>query len=387
MVNLKPANQSSQTTPTINRRRFSFQQLLWFVLVSVLVHGLGLLMLARYQRSQLPLKPEIESKAIEFVTVPEESEVEPPPETKKRAEENSVIEKNLEAESTADEKAASTPPSPAPAIPPVENKVVSPPPPPKPVPPKPPEPVIENKVAPPLPPKPAPPKPPEPVVEPKTPEPKPAPVAPKPVTQPPQPQPEVSKPLVNKQPPILSGSDITSDPIAQPVPTETKSPVATNLPPKSEPIPEPETSPTTDVLPETSENSAASLLGGDYKKTLANSGGDAFFSPEALAFNAVLDPSQINALKDFDYNGYLAGVTEKLRPNWKPDRTRIQSTVLKVELNKSGQIMKLEIAKSSGSELFDQANLETFRKSAPFDILPPEFPLETFKFQFEFSII
>lgn len=373
MVNLKPANQSSQKTPNVDRRGFSFQKLFWFILASVLVHGLGLLIWAQYQRSQLSVKPEIESKAIELVTIPEESEAEPPPKTKKRAEENSVAEQNLEAESTADNKPASPPPTPPPP------------------PPKPPEPVAQPKpvepkpVAEAPPPQPAPPKPPEPVAQPKPPEPKP--IEPKPVAEAPPPQPEVISPPITKQPPVLSGSDISSTPIPKPAPPETESPVATSLPPKSEPVPNPEPTPTTDVLPETSENSASSLLGGDYKKTLANGGAEAFFSPEAISLNAVLDPSQINALKDFDYNGYLAGVRETLRPNWNPDRTKIQSTVLKVELNRSGQIMKLEIARSSGSELFDQTNLETFRKSAPFDILPPEFPLESFKFQFEFSII
>ena len=384
MVNLKPANQSSQKTPTVDRRGFSFQQLLWFILASVLVHGLGLLILARYQRLQLSVKPEIEREVIEFVAIPEESEAEPPPETKKRAENNSVAEQNLETESTADNKPATPPPE----IPPTVAKVT---PPPKPAPTKPPEPVAQPKpvepkpVAETPPPKPAPTKPPEPVAQPKPPEPKP--IEPKPVAEAPPPKPEVISPPITKQPPVLSGSDISSTPIPKTAPPETESPVATSLPPKSEPVPNPEPAPTTDVLPETSENSASSLLGGDYKKTLANGGAEAFFSPEAISLNAVLDPSQINALKDFDYNGYLAGVRETLRPNWNPDRTKIQSTVLKVELNRSGQIMKLEIARSSGSELFDQANLETFRKSAPFDVLPPEFPLESFKFQFEFSII
>lgn len=377
MVNLKPANQSSQKTPIVHRRGFSLQQLLWFILVSILVHGLGLYGFARYRNSQLISKPEIESKAIEFVTVPEESETKPPPETKKKAENNSAAKQNLEAESTVDEQPSSpSPPAPAP---PVATPTPAPTPPPvvKPQP-KPPEPEKISAAPPP-----------------KPPEPKPKPVKKLPPLPPLPPLPEVSKPPVNNPPPVLSNSDTTSETIPQPAPPETKSPVATNSAPSNEPIVEPEvpqaespeTPKTTDILPETSENSASSLLGGDYKKTLANGGAEAFFSPEALSLDAVLDPSQINALKDFDYNGYLAGVRDKLRPNWNPDRTRIQSTLLKVELDQNGQIIKLEIARSSGSEAFDLANIATFRKSAPFDTLPPEFPLESFKFQFEFSII
>ncbi len=371
MVNLKPANQRSQTAPNTNRSSFSLQKLLWFILVSILVHGLGLLMLARYQRFQPTPQEENDSKPIEFVTIPEESEAEPPPETKNRATENSVAEKNLDSESTTDDIAPSSTSTP-------DQQLAPPPVPPAPSEPEPiPEPPEPKPVAEPIP---KPPEP-EPVAEsiPKPPE-------PKPVAEP-TPIPEPSKTPANQQPSVLSDADANSTPIPKPAPSETKSPVATNLPPQIEPTPEPET-PQTPTAPTTQpENSAASLLGGDYQKTLANGGGDAFFSPQALALNTVLDPGQLNALKGFDPNPYLSHVKQKLRPNWNPDRTQIRSTLLNVEILRNGQIAKLEIARSSGSQEFDLENLATFRKSAPFNPLPPEFPLESFKFKFEFHII
>ncbi|MEM7760416.1 MAG: hypothetical protein AAF298_20145, partial [Cyanobacteria bacterium P01_A01_bin.40] len=111
MVNLKSANRSSQVTPTQKRRSFSFQQLLWFIFASLLVHGLGLFFVVKYRIVQ-PLNQEpIEQKPIEFVVVPEESEAEPPPETNNRAAENSVAEPELEPAETTDE----TPSSPEPA--------------------------------------------------------------------------------------------------------------------------------------------------------------------------------------------------------------------------------------------------------------------------------
>ncbi len=396
MVNLKPANQSSQTTPTVNRRGFSLQQLLWFILVSILVHGLGLLMLARYQRFQPTPQEENDSKPIEFVTIPEESEVEPPPETKNRATENSVAEKNLDSESSTDDIApssTSTPDqelAPPPTIPaPSEPEPIPEPPEPEPVAEPIPEPPEPEPVAEPIPEPPEPKPVAKPIPEPPEPkpvvEPTPKPPEPKPVAEP-TPIPEPSKPQANNQPSVLSDADAASTPIPQAAPSATKSPVATSLPPKIEPTPElPPT--TTPAISKPPENNAASLLGGDYKKTLANGGGDAFFSPEALSFNTVLDPGQLNALKGFDPNPYLSHVKQKLRPNWNPDRTQIRSTLLNVEILRNGQIAKLEIARSSGSEAFDLENLETFRKSAPFDPLPPEFPLESFKFKFEFHII
>ena len=89
MVNLRSTEGNNVATPTVKRHGFGLKQLLLFILASILVHGLGLLMFALYQRSSPVTKEETESKPIEFVVVPEGTEVEPPPETEKQANENS----------------------------------------------------------------------------------------------------------------------------------------------------------------------------------------------------------------------------------------------------------------------------------------------------------
>ncbi|MGF1591090.1 MAG: TonB family protein [Pleurocapsa sp.] len=343
MVDLKPAKQDHRQTPIGNRFGYHrYYQLLWFILASVLVHSLAWLFLGLYQRSK-PVAEEVDSKPIEFVVVPEESEEPPPPETQKRATENSVAEKNTESETTAlnDE---------------IEDDI----------------PVTS-----------APPPQPEPAA-PTQPAPTPAP-APEPE---PTPEPELAEPPAAQQP-ILSGSD--ANPITTPEPepeaAEPESSVATRLPPPkpTEAVPEPEIPPAT-TSPE-DNNSASSLLGGDYQKTLANGGADAFFSPEALAYKDVLNPGQLNALKDINLGPYFDEVKRRVKRNWNPSyRVEEYTTFLTFDIEKNGQITGLRVTQSSGSEKVDQESLAAVQNSAPFDPLPAEFPLEALEVKFSFNI-
>lgn len=363
MVNSKSAKPDS-SNPTSNRR-VSFQQLLWFVIVSILVHGLGLLMFAVYQRSQ-PVT-EDKSKPIEFVVVPEETEAEPPPETENRAIENSVAEREIESEAIAEPDSTPIPPAPPPPPEPIAEPEPTPsaaPPEPvaelEPTPPAaPPQPQPEPEIAtPPAPPAPTPP--PEPIAEP-TPEPEPAPL----------PETDTS----NEQP-VLSGSDAAT-PTPEP-PSESEPDVATRLPSTTQPEPAPPNNP---------NGSAADLLGGDYQRTLANGGGDAFFSPEALAYESVLNPSQIDALKDIDLGPYFDEVKRRVKRNWNPStRAEEYTTFLTFDIEKNGQITGLRVTQSSGSPQVDRESLAAVQNSAPFAPLPPDFPLESLGVRFSFNI-
>jgi protein TonB len=318
MVNLKSAKQDNQQV-TIVRPGLNRQELLWPILLSVLIHGLGLLFFARYQSLQ-PVTPEkSDLKPIEFTVVPKES-----------------------AETITEDKSGDQ------AAPP-ETKIVTPPTPPQP-------------------------------------EPSPAPA--------PQPTPEPI-PAVTDQTPVLSGLDSASTPksatIAPPQPKPVVTPpksdsVATSLPPKSPPIPEPETQPNKPVTPDGVSNSAGDLLGGNFEKTLA-SGGDAFFSPEALEYNSVLNPEQLAALKGIDLSEYLAEMEGKVKPNWNPAfRQDERTTVLTFNIEKNGQVTGLQISQSSGSEEVDQEALEAVQNSVPFAPLPADFPLKSLEITFSFNI-
>ena len=303
MVDLKPETKQEQDISPIRYRRFRLWHLLWFILGSAIVHGLLLLLFARYEATKPEANKE-ESKPIDFVVVPPEEETEePPPETNNRAADNSIARQNTQPEK----------------IPTTEE----------------PEPVPEPAPAP-------------------APAPEPAPV-PEPVPEPvPAPAPEPSA----KD--LMSGEDA---PAPEPEPS-VEEPVATNIPPE----PAPETNP---------EGSAADLLGGDYKKTLADGGADAFFSPEALTHKTVLNTDQIDALKDLNLDNYFIKVQKHIDKHEKLVFEQYYDAILVVDIQKNGQITELRIKNRSGPEEYDRRVIERFKEISPFPPIPSEFPLES----------
>ncbi len=289
--------------------QISLDPFLLFVLTSVLIHGIGLLMLVLSNRSLPAARQETESTPIEFIVVPpEESLEEPPPDTERRAVNNSIAKGKVKPElPSATDKigneealAISKPsqidrpdipeaplvPTPPPPIVKPKPRSVTPQPSlakvPKPVPSTPnpsPEEVKPKPVEklPPVTPSPSLAKVPKPV--PSTPtsppeEVKPKPVeklplvtpspslakVPKPVPSTPTALPEEVKPQPVEKLPLLSESDSTSIPLPEETPSreiETTSPkpdlppVATNLPPKPKPIEPPSQSIEPSSIPET----------------------------------------------------------------------------------------------------------------------------------------
>ena len=208
---------------------------------------------------------------------------------------------------------------------------------------------------------------PEPIPEP---EPTPAPEA----VTPPEPEPVPPDPIVSE-----SDNEM-------PAPEPEPDPVAANSPPASLSEPEPEVQPAKPANPDGVSTSASDLLGGDYEKTLA-SGGDAFFSPEALEYNSVLNPEQLKALKGIDLSEYLAGMESRVKPNWNPAfRQEDRRTVLTFNIQKNGQVTGLTVVQSSGLAEVDRESVEAIEKSAPFPPLPPNFPLDSLEITFSFNI-
>ena len=327
MVNLKPEKKQAKEPVAVDYRGFKFKHLLLFIFGSAIAHALLFFLLSKYEANKPPEDKE-EPKPIDFVVVPpEEKSEEPPPETNNRALENSVANPNVQPEKTApNEKIVAEP---APTPPPKS------------------EPTPEPAPAP------------APIPEP-TPSPEPTPA--------PQPEPAAQD--------LISGSDA---PIASPQPEEketTEEEIATLTPPPTESVPEP-----------SSEGSAADLLGGDYKKTLADGGGEAFFSPEALTHKTVLNPGQINALRNVDLSSYVAELKKRVRDNWKPSYYQKYKTTFTFNIQKDGQITALKVAKSSGNSELDRYSLEMFRKISPLPPLPPEFPLEYWGVEYELETI
>ncbi len=322
MLNTKPTEQIQQQI-IINRRRLSFQRLLLLVLVSILIHGLGLLLFARFERFRHVGEKKADPKPIEFTVVPDESE-------KIVTEDKTDI--ASDNQSPVSQPAPPITPTPVPAPPP-------------------------------------------------TPEP-----APQAIPAP--------TPTVENQTPVLSGDDTPTpqsqiDPAPEPKPVTKPSKndsIATSLPPKTPSSSEPEVQPKKPADTNGMSKSASDLLGGDYEKTLA-SGGDAFFSPEALEYNSVLNPEQLKALKGIDLSQYLAEMEGKVKPNWNPAfRQDERTTVLTFNIQKDGQITGLQVSQSSGLDEVDREALEAVQNSVPFAPLPANFPLEDLEITFSFNI-
>ena len=420
--------------------QISLDPFLLFVLTSILIHGIGLLMLVLSNRSLPAARQERESTPIDFVVVPpEESPEEPPPDTERRAVNNSVAKGkvNPELPSATDkigneeaitnsessqavqpdiQKAPSVPATPqTPQPPKVEPQPVTPPPSiakvPKPA----------NTPSAPTPPSPSIPKPVEqsqqlveqsPSVTPSpslAKVPKPA-IAPPNTTLPPEEikpvPPVVEKPKPIEKTPLLSELDSTSIPLPKPVPppeekpsraTETATPkpdlppVATNLPPKPKPLEPPsvpETVPTPPSEQETPVGSgSASLLGGTYRKTLSEDSSSSFFNPQANASQQAFNPSGSDARQDLNLGPYFDEIRRRVKRNWKPSSAGDnRHTVLVFSIQRNGQITGLRVVQSSGSEKVDRESLEAVQKSGPFAALPENFPNEQLNVEFNFNI-
>ena len=338
MTTVKTKNQQDLSTDEVSEDTVRCSPILLFILASVLVHGLGMLGFYRLERAQISEKKVTEPTPIEFVEIPEESTDEPPPETQRRAINNSVAKSKEKPVTTPKVADKTTTPTPKTTIPNV------------------------------------------------VPKPQPAPL--------PQPQP-VKPPPVTKQPPVLSGADSTTitknEPAEKPTTTpktESKksppnnSPVATRLPPKIKP-----TSPKTTESPvKEPTNSAASLLGGSYQRSLKDDGGGSFFESEILASrNAPY--AQLDAQQDRMMAAYFAEIRRRIKRNWSPDSpTDEYNTVLNFSIQRSGQVTGLRVVKTSGSEKVDRETIKAVQDSAPFAPLPESFPLDNLDIQFNFNI-
>jgi protein TonB len=383
---------------------------LLFVLTSVLIHGVGVLMLVLSNRSLPTVRQETESTPIDFVVVPpEESPEEPPPDTERRAVNNSVAKGKVEPELPSatdkignEEAIAPSEPTQAtqPDLPETPSASV--------IPPTPPPPRVEptpraepQSVTPPT----SVPKVPQEALAPSTP------------TQPPEeikPVPPVlSKPKPIEKAPLLSGADSASIPLPKPAPLQEETtsreietatpkpdlpPVATNstLKPKpiepssqsTEPLSVPETTPTPSSEQENPVGSgSASLLGGTYRKTLSEDSASSFFTSQANASQQALNPSGLDARQDLDLGPYFAEIRRRVKRNWQPSApSDNRHTVLAFSIQRNGQITGLRVVQSSGSPKSDRDSLEAIEKSAPFAALPENFPNEQLNVEFNFNI-
>ena len=345
MVHLKSTEEHKQEALTVEYYRLKSKNIWGLIFISVLIHGLGLLLLVKMQANQSTLGKQTATKPVDFVVVPT-----PEPKLESSQPEPEIPDESIRENTEPEPVEEVTPPTPQPTP---QPEAITPPTPPQPV-----EPIEPQAIEP------------EPAVE---------------------------------QSPVLSGSDSTSVVAPEPTPTpkpepveevtpkpQPQEPIATSLPPEqpSQSIPEsiaPKASPET-LQDNNQDGGAASLLGGEYKKTYADSGAQTFFSPEALSYEAVLDPEQLKALQGFDLEAYQRGLYNKVKRNWRPSFREKYTTWLSFNIEKSGQISQLQVVESSGSAEFDRVAVEAVQNAVPLDPLPADFPLEHLKFKYQFYL-
>ena len=352
MRNLKLAKQSDR-------------YLLLFVLASTLIHSLSLFVFQMYKPSQLEDKDKTASKPIEFVVIPpKESSEKPPLETQKRSLENLVAKQSTQPQKTAASQVVGEPLSP---------KVIA-------------QPFPPFRI---LKPKPDPPQPTPRIPRPEFNRPQPRPPIPIPKPDPPQPTPPIPKPGFNRPQP--------RPPIPIPKPKSEQSPFRPNPLPVSKPeqIPEnqlesKDSTIATRIPPPPKVDpklGTASLLGGNYKRSLNDGKGDDFLNPEELTQQTALNPKTTNALKDVDLSQYFAEIQRRVEHNWNPSQAVEEyTTELAFDIEKNGQITGLKVIKSSGSAKVDRESLSAVQNSAPFAPLPASYPMAALEVEFGFNI-
>ncbi|MBE9169983.1 TonB C-terminal domain-containing protein [Pleurocapsales cyanobacterium LEGE 06147] len=348
-----------------SHRQIHSHSLLPYFLVSLLIHGLAALVIVLQERSQPVTKQQQDNSPIEFIIVPsEESADRPPPETNRRAANNSIAQGKVKSElppvtDKRGDTATNSSPVSTPEVASSQSEI-------KPSEVVKPTPSVASK--------------PEPVQPPQPPTPttsEPEPVQP---PQPPTPTTSEPEPVQPPQPPTPTTSE--PEPVQPPQP-----PTPTTSEPQAV-APSPSVdSPTTKVpAKETPTNSsAASLLGGTYRRSIEEDGGSSFFDSEALAKKEA-PYAKLDARQD-DLAPYFDEIRRRVKRNWQPSSPGDdRNTVIAFAIEPNGQITGLRIVETSGKERVDRDALEAIQKSAPFDPLPQSFQRDRLEIQFNFNI-
>lgn len=108
---------------------------------------------------------------------------------------------------------------------------------------------------------------------------------------------------------------------------------------------------------------------------------DANIYPVSDQKTAVISQNNINFTISNDsttektgFGSYMDNLQSNIKSNWFPGRVKHpQQTVVHLKIDKSGNLMKVNILQSSGNKKFDKAALGAVYETAPFSSLPSEF--------------
>lgn len=90
--------------------------------------------------------------------------------------------------------------------------------------------------------------------------------------------------------------------------------------------------------------------------------------------NIDLNISNNNTTGTTGLGSYMDNLQENIKSNWYPSKVKhSEQTIVHFKIDKSGNLMKINILQSSGNRKFDKAALGAIYETAPFSSLPAEF--------------
>lgn len=108
-----------------------------------------------------------------------------------------------------------------------------------------------------------------------------------------------------------------------------------------------------------------------------------FFKETNKAKNIIVNYDTKN---DIDFNPYMKNLQKKIKQNWNPPKAnRSKRVVVLFKLDKSGNLKKLKIFKTSGVKSADDAAIAAISRSIPFEPLPSRYHGKTVDIQFTFD--
>lgn len=130
-----------------------------------------------------------------------------------------------------------------------------------------------------------------------------------------------------------------------------------------------------------SRSGAASKLGGPVNL----SSRDLAALPNSNRFNR--RAAGIDARRDVDMGSYLMQLQQQVRQQWIPGMTQnSRRTVIFFSVTRSGRVTGMQIVRPSGSRAADTAALGAIQRAAPFAPLPAGFAANTLNIRFTFNI-
>jgi TonB family protein len=134
------------------------------------------------------------------------------------------------------------------------------------------------------------------------------------------------------------------------------------------------------------KSGAASRLGGPISVSRRDYGGNYMAAlPNSNRLNQ--DVQGVDAHRDSGIAAYLQQLQERVKQQWVPELSQTsRRTVLHFTVDRSGHINGLEVAKTSGFTVTDQAALSAIKRAAPFGPLPAGYEPGYVNIQFTFDI-